>query len=159
MPIIVIETKINAPIEICFDLSRSIDLHILSTRQTNEIAIEGKTSGLINLNEFVTWEANHFHIKQKLSSIITEYQSPFYFKDEQLKGAFKYFKHEHIFIEFENYTLMKDIFEFDSPFGFFGKIANFVLLKKYLSRLLIKRNLVIKDFAESGKYKEILKNN
>ena len=79
MPRIVIETKIYAPIEICFDLSRSIDLHVVSTSQTNEIAIEGKTSGLINLNESVTWQATHFGIRQKLSSIRTEFQSPIYY--------------------------------------------------------------------------------
>ena len=158
MPRIVIETKIYAPIEICFDLSRSIDLHVLSTSQTNEIAIEGKTSGLINLNESVTWQATHFRIRQKLSSIITEFQSPIYFKDEQLKGAFKYFKHEHFFSQHQNYTLMKDVFEYESPLGIFGKIANFFLINNHLKQLLIKRNQVIKEYAENGKFKEILKN-
>lgn len=158
MPRIVIETKIYAPIEICFDLSRSIDLHMLSTSQTNEIAIEGKTTGLINLNESVTWQATHFGIRQKLSSIITEFKSPYYFKDEQLKGAFKYFKHEHIYSEQENYILMEDVFEYESPFGIFGKIANFFLINNHLKQLLIKRNQVIKEYAENGKFKEILKN-
>ncbi len=157
MPTIVIETKINALITLCFDLSRSIDLHIVSTSKTNEIAIAGKTSGLINLNETVTWQATHFGVKQKLSSIITEFKSPYYFKDEQLKGPFKYFKHEHIFIEQENCTLMKDIFEFESPFGILGKIVNFLILKNYLKKFLIQRNLVIKEIAEKGEFDYLLK--
>jgi hypothetical protein len=61
-------TIINAPIEICFDLSRSIDLHQQSTQQTHEKAIAGRTTGLIELNEFVTWQATHFLITQKLTS-------------------------------------------------------------------------------------------
>ena len=44
-------TEINAPIEKCFDLSRSIDLHLESTKQTGEEAIAGRTSGLIELGE------------------------------------------------------------------------------------------------------------
>lgn len=60
MPKIELTTEINAPIEICFDLSRSIDLHQLSTAKTNEKAIKGVTAGLIGPDESVTWEAVHF---------------------------------------------------------------------------------------------------
>ena len=77
MPIIELRTEINANIEIVFDLSRSIDLHKISTEYTNETAIAGKTSGLIGLNESVTWRAKHFWIYQKLTSKITEF-NPLY---------------------------------------------------------------------------------
>ena len=60
--------ELNADKEIVFDLSRSIDLHKLSTVHTNETAIAGRTSGLIGLNESVTWRAKHFGIYQKLTS-------------------------------------------------------------------------------------------
>lgn len=50
---IVLTTSIKADIAICFDLSRSIDLHQISTATTNEIAIDGTTSGLIKLGEHV----------------------------------------------------------------------------------------------------------
>jgi len=63
MPTIKLETKIKSGINICFDLSRSIDLHQISTVKTNEKAIDGRTKGLIDLNEFVTWRATHFGIK------------------------------------------------------------------------------------------------
>lgn len=64
MPRIVLKTIIRAPIDRCFDLSRSIDLHKVSTEQTNEEAIDGVTSGLISLDESVTWRAKHFGIDQ-----------------------------------------------------------------------------------------------
>jgi hypothetical protein len=48
-----LETLVFAPIDRCFDLSRSIDLHKISTSHTNETAIAGVTSGLICLNEQV----------------------------------------------------------------------------------------------------------
>lgn len=73
MPIIKISLFIKAPIQVCFDLSRSIDLHMESTSHTNERAIKGRTSGLIELGETVTWEATHFGIRQQLTSIITEF--------------------------------------------------------------------------------------
>ena len=118
MPLIELQTKIKSTIEICFDLSRSIDLHKISTAHTKEKAIDGVTAGLINLNEFVTWQAVHFGVKQKLTSKITAFKRPFHFRDEQVKGAFKFIIHDHYFTIKNDVVIMKDVFSFQSPFGF-----------------------------------------
>ncbi|MEO9258524.1 MAG: SRPBCC family protein [Crocinitomicaceae bacterium] len=97
MPKIEITTEINSKIDICFDLARSIDLHKISTKKTNEEAIEGKISGLIGLNEYVTWQATHFGVKQKLTSKNTVFERPHYFVDEQIKGIFKSIRHKNDF--------------------------------------------------------------
>ena len=148
MAIIVLDTIINAPIEKVFDLSRSIDLHIESTKQTGEKAIAGRKSGLIELGETVTWRAKHFGIWQNLTSKITDYTYPTFFADEMVGGAFKSFRHEHHFSVAENGTLMRDVFMFESPLGALGKLGNFLFLKKYMTDLLVERNRVIKNAAE-----------
>ena len=150
MPTIELFTQINAPIEIVFDLSRSIDLHMESTKQTGERAIAGRTSGLIGLGETVTWRAKHFGIWQNLTSKITEYKYPDYFVDEMVSGTFKSFRHEHHFSTIDGQTLMKDVFVFESPFGLFGKFFNWLVLKKYMTGLLVERNRVIKEAAETN---------
>lgn len=157
MPTIYLETIIKADIKICFDLSRSIDLHQLSTAKTNEKAIAGVTSGLININETVTWEAVHFGIKQQLTSIITQFNRPFHFRDEQLKGAFKYFIHDHYFKAFEGKVLMIDRFDFSSPYGVFGNIFDKLVLTNYMRSFLLERNQVIKEFAETDKWNSLIK--
>jgi len=86
MPVIQLQTVINAPINVVFDLSRSIDLHKISTAHTNEQAIAGKTSGLISMSESVTWKAKHFGVTQLLTSKITAFKSPHYFVDEMISG-------------------------------------------------------------------------
>ncbi|HVX28420.1 MAG TPA: SRPBCC family protein [Parafilimonas sp.] len=156
MPTIELTTFIRSDIYVCFDLSRSIDLHVLSTTQTKEKAIAGRTNGLINLNEFVTWEAIHFGIKQQLTSKITEYNRPFYFRDEQQKGAFNSFLHNHYFEKKNDLVVMMDALHYTSPFGLAGKIFNALILTGYLKKLLVKRNQLIKEFAESGEWKKIL---
>jgi ligand-binding SRPBCC domain-containing protein len=156
MPIIQLETEINSTIEICFDLSRSIDLHKISTLKTNEIAIDGVTEGLICYNQSVTWQAKHFGITQRLTSKITAYDRPSHFCDEQVKGAFKKIKHDHYFTIINGKVLMTDKFLFKSPFGILGKIFNKVILTRYLKGFLVERNQTIKDFAESEKWKEVL---
>jgi ligand-binding SRPBCC domain-containing protein len=155
MPKIELRTEINAPKKIVFDLSRSIDLHKISTKHTNEEAIAGVTSGLINLNETVTWRAKHFGFYQILTSKITEFKQPNFFSDEMVEGAFKSFRHEHHFENIDGATIMIDHFIYISPFGILGRIADFLFLKKYMTNLLEKRNSTIKEFAESDKWKKI----
>jgi ligand-binding SRPBCC domain-containing protein len=143
-------TTINAPVQRCFDIARDIDVHVASTKHTGEQAIAGRTSGLIELGETVTWRAKHFGIWQNLTSIITDFNSPHFFADEMVAGAFKSFRHEHYFIGDDKQTVMRDVFIFESPFGLLGKLANWLFLKRYMTNLLVKRNLVIMEVAEKG---------
>lgn len=156
MPTIQLETFIHAEIEICFDLARSIDLHTISTSKTNEKAIDGRTKGLIEANEFVTWEATHFGVRQKLTSKITAFEKPFHFRDEMLKGIFKSIKHDHYFERKKDGVLMKDVFIYEAPLGFVGKIVEQLILTNYLKKFLIERNTIIKEYAETDLYKSLL---
>lgn len=156
MPILEHSLEIAAPIERVFDLSRSIDLHQISASQTGERAIAGKTEGLIELGESVTWRAKHLGVWQHLTSKITALDYPDYFSDEMQKGAFASFKHEHFFTTTSRGTLVKDRFDYRSPLGILGKMANALFLKRYMHNFLYQRNLIIKRYAESELWKEIL---
>ena len=147
MPIINLHTEIKAEKEVVFDLSRSIDLHKISTEQTSEEAIAGKTSGLIGLHESVTWRAKHFGIYQNLTSKITKFDRSNYFVDEMVKGAFKGFVHEHHFSKIHTGTLMVDV----------GNLADTLFLKNYMTALLTERNRVLKEFAESKKWETLIR--
>lgn len=148
MAYIQLETFIKAPAQLCFDLSRSIDLHQESMQQSAERAIAGVTSGLIKEGETVTWEARHFGIRMHMTIGITAMQFSYYFRDEMLSGPFKRLWHEHLFWEEKDGTMMVDDFEFASPLGLLGKLADRLVLKKYMTHLLMKRNSLIKRVAE-----------
>ena len=149
MPRFILTTHIKAPIEVCFDLARSIDLHLETMQHTSEIAIAGVTSGLIGLDETITWKARHFGIMMKLTSKITECSSPEIFADEMVAGPFKMLQHRHVFEQKEGYTLMIDEFIYESPLGILGKVADMLFLRKYMQNLIEHRNQVIKQKAES----------
>ncbi len=142
-------TKINAPKQIVFDLARNIDIHQNSTSKTEEKAISGTTSGLIHLNETVTWKGKHFGVYLTHTSKITEMDLYDYFVDEMIKGNFKSFKHEHSFIEKNGKTVMIDNLMYKTPFGIFGKLFDKLMLKKHLTNFLETRNKVLKKLAES----------
>lgn len=157
MPKIELETVIQTTnIKRVFDLCRSIDLHILSTERSNEKAIAGKTSGLISKDETVTWRAKHLGIYQTLTSIITDCDSPVFFADEMVKGAFKSFRHEHNFSQKNETVIIKDIFEYQSPLGATGRFVDFLFLKNYMKHFLVERNQMIKKYAESDLWKSVL---
>jgi len=149
-------TVINAPVERVFDLSRSINLHKISTAHTNEQAIAGVTSGLINEHETVTWQGKHLFKVRKFTSKITSMKKPLLFIDEMTQGDFKSYKHEHHFKSVNNGTVMIDLVEFEAPYGSLGQFVNKVYLKKYMQRLLEHRNKIIKEYAETQKWKVIL---
>ncbi|MDR7129791.1 ligand-binding SRPBCC domain-containing protein [Algoriphagus sp. 4150] len=156
MPRIEIRTEIKADIQLVFDLSRSIDLHKISTEHTNETAVAGITSGLIGMNESVTWRARHFGVYQTLTSRISDFNHPIFFADEMVSGAFRSFRHEHHFIDSSGVTIMTDIFDYRSPMGILGVLADNLFLKKYMTKLLVERNRIVKEFAESDRGRELL---
>lgn len=149
MPTIILKTLINAPIGHCFDLSRNIDLHLQSMKSSKEIAIAGKTSGLINLHESVTWRAIHFGMLFKMTTRISKLEYPTFFIDEMITGPFKKLHHQHRFKITGLQTEMTDIFEFQAPFWIFGQLAEKIFLKNYMLKLIKKRNKAIKCQAES----------
>ena len=149
MTTINIITKVNAPIQKVFDINRDIDIHQQSASKTNEIAIAGITSGLINLNETVTWRGKHFGIYLTHKSRITSMSFYDYFVDEMEEGKFKSFRHEHFFEEQDGITTMTDKLCYETPFGFFGQLFDYLFLKKYLTHFLLERNQVLKELSEN----------
>ncbi len=148
MPRIELQTEIAAPIETVFDLARSIDAHVASMTESRERAIAGVTSGLIGLDDDVTWRATHFRIPFTMTSRIVVMDVPTYFVDEQIRGPFARFHHEHRFISVGEATQMIDIIDYSSPFGVLGRSADRIGLERYLRDLIRTRNQHLKAAAE-----------
>ena len=45
---------------------------------------------------------------------------------------------------------MTDIYAYTSPLGMFGKLADTLFLKDYMTALLVERNKVVKQYAEDA---------
>jgi ligand-binding SRPBCC domain-containing protein len=156
MALITLMTEIKAPIERCFDLSLSVDIHVRSTARTGERAVAGVTSGLMEYGDTVTWRAKHFGITQDLTSTISFYDRPRMFVSEMTKGAFKKLHHEHLFEVRGPITVMIDRFQIEAPFGILGKIFMSLILKRYMQGFLEERNQTIKSIAESHEWRRYL---
>jgi ligand-binding SRPBCC domain-containing protein len=149
-------TFVEAPPQRVFDLSRSIDLHQRSLGHTGETAVAGRTSGLIGLGETVTWRARHLGVTQHLTSRISGYDRPRWFRDEMVRGAFAWMVHDHRFEAADGGTLLRDLFRFAAPLGPLGRIAEAVLLRRYMTRVLDARNAALKRIAESDEWRRFV---
>jgi ligand-binding SRPBCC domain-containing protein len=155
MPIVHLITRIRAPARRCFDLARSVDLHTASTAHTGEQIVAGVARGLMGPGDQVTWRARHFGVWQRLTSRITAYDPPHHFRDSMVRGAFARFDHDHWFREQAGVTEMRDEFDYTSPLGPLGRIADLVLTG-YLRRFLARRNAEIQRVAESDEWRALL---
>jgi len=139
MQTIRVETWVDASVERCFDAARDLDLHVKSMAHTGEEAVSGRTTGLIELGEEVTWRARHFGVRQHFTSKITAFDRPRFFQDSMQRGAFRTFVHDHYFEPENRGTRMIDVLTFSAPFGILGRIAEKLVLRRYLTRLLARR--------------------
>jgi len=139
---------VDAPIELVFDLARDVGAHVASTPGTEERVIAGKTSGLLDLGDEITWEARHFGVMQRLTSRMTILDRPRHFRDSMVRGAFRRFDHDHFFAPEAGSTSCRDIFDFDAPLGPLGRLAEVLVLERYMRRFLETRLVVLKELAE-----------
>ena len=153
MAVLRVMTMVNAPATRCFDLARSVDLHVRSAEGTGETAIAGTMSGLLELGDQVTWRGKHFGIWQTLTSKITVFDRPRHFRDSLVEGAFARLDHDHLFEWAGDLTQMTDVFQYSAPLGPVGRVAELLFLNRYLTRFLRERGLIIKKVAESDDWK------
>jgi ligand-binding SRPBCC domain-containing protein len=135
-----LETDIAAPIERVFDLARDIDVHQESMAAIGERAIGGRTSGLIEPGESVTFKARQFGLTWSMTSRITTFDRPDWFVDEQVTGPFAGWRHEHRFEAIAGGTRMIDDWEHAAPFGVIGRIVDALVLQRRMRQLLEPRN-------------------
>ena len=145
MPRIELTTAVLATPERCFELSLSVDAHRSSMSDSGERAISGVTSGMMGRGDSVTWRARHFGIPFTMTSVISQYDAPHRFVDEQESGPFRRWWHEHRFEAVADGTLMTDVVEFESPAGPVGRLVNALVLTRYMTKLLEHRNAWLVD--------------
>ena len=152
-------TLIDAPIERVFDLSRSIEVHLLANVHENEqaLAVGGLTTGLVGLGEQVTWRAKHFGLWHDLTSKATVVRPPTYLQITMVEGVFRSMQADHLFRSLPSGTTeLKDTFAIAAPLPILGPIAEALFLRRYMIGLNRERNAVIKQLAESDGWQRYL---
>ncbi|GAB3879157.1 SRPBCC family protein [Kibdelosporangium lantanae] len=142
-------TAISAPPPRVFDLSLEVGIHTASMSASGERVIGGVSSGQMKLGDTVTWQATHFGLRWRMTSGITVHNPPGHFVDEQVSGPFKRWYHAHYFEpDGSGGTVMRDVIDFTAPLGPLGRIAERLVLNRYMPTLIRTRNNHLKAAAE-----------
>lgn len=147
----VLERTIAAPVERVFALSLDVGVHVDSMVTHDERIADGVRSGRMTEGDTVTWDARHFGIRFRMTSLVFDVDAPHTFSDRQIRGPFAEFRHRHTFEPApaptpgtperpgEHATLMRDEIVFRSPFGPIGRIVDALVMRRYLVRLIQQR--------------------
>ena len=149
MGAITVETRIRAPIELCFDLARDVTAHAESAAFSSErVVAPGRTQGLLELGNLVAFEGRHFGMTQRFVARITALDRPNSFVDEMVEGAFKWLRHVHEFESNDELTIMRDRLEWKAPFGFIGDLADVLFVSRHMRWFVATKQRALKQIAE-----------
>lgn len=149
MKTIRLETRINAPVERCFKLSLSVDLH--ASRRS---ARERTTRAMLGVGDTIAWASRHFGLRFRYTTLIDRCRAPMYFREVMVKGMLRSFEHEHHFAVINEGTRMRDELRFSVP----GPLAWAIepVLRRHLIKLLKRRNDILKQTAQSAAWRRYL---
>jgi ligand-binding SRPBCC domain-containing protein len=153
---VVLHTRVAAPPERVFDLTRHIGFHTVCYRHARERAVAGCTDGLIGPGETVTFRMHDFAVPHEMTVLITEFDRPRHFRDTQTDGVFARFDHDHHFEARDGVTVMTDVFDFTPPFGPLGRLLERMFLKRRIAASMRRRNETLRRCAESEGWREYL---
>lgn len=84
---------------------------------------------------------------------ITQVYEPVWFLDEQRKGPYRMWRHQHIFKEADGGVEMEDIMDYAMPFGLLGRLVHFLVVAKKLEGIFDFRREALEKIFNSKKGK------
>jgi ligand-binding SRPBCC domain-containing protein len=149
---IIVETVIAAPSEVVFDLARDVSAHTASAAFTRERAIPpGRTNGLLELGDTVTFQGVHFLLSLRFTARIVEFDPPRRFVDELVRSSFRKLRHVHEFDERDGKTVMRDTLDWISPLGILGRIADALFVTRHMRSFVTRKQAALKEMAEGDR--------
>lgn len=152
--VVVVETSVALPPDLgrplLFELALDPDVHAAGQSRHRERVSSRTGAGHLRLGDEVTFEARHLGMQWSMTARVTALDRPVRFVDEQVRGPFAAFRHEHLFEAAGDRTLMRDVFGFRLPGRWLGRIAAGAVAAPYLRRLLRKRGEHLRRLAESS---------
>jgi ligand-binding SRPBCC domain-containing protein len=146
-------TQVNAPIERCFLLALSAALR---QEAVGSEPASGRTTGLIGLNDRVSWAKGLFGWGARQENIVDTLREDLYFREVSTADSAGRFEHDHHFAPMNDGTRIRDEIVCSAPEGFKGRILERFFLRSRMTEYLKRRNAIIKRAAESEEWHRYL---
>ena len=86
-------------------------------------------------------------------TLITDFEPPHMFVDQQIKGPYTMWHHTHTFQKVDGGVEIKDRVVYSIPFSILGRLLNFLWIRKDLENIFNYRKKVIDELFENYDYK------
>ena len=141
------EQKINKPIEEVFSFfSKPENLALITPPKLN-FKILTPTSIEMKEGQLIDYTIKLYGFEVRWRTLITEYEYPKKFIDQQIKGPYSMWHHVHTFYDHGDYVHMVDEINYSISFGLIGRLINKLLIKKDLIEIFdYRKNIIDKHF-------------
>lgn len=139
--------RIPIDIETAWDFfSSPNNLSKITPKKMNFRIISDLKDGKMFPGMFIVYKVSPvFNIPITWVTEITQVSEKKYFIDEQRIGPYKLWHHEHHFNEIEGGIEMSDLLYYSLPFGFIGKIVNFLFVKRQVTGIFNYRENILRE--------------
>jgi ligand-binding SRPBCC domain-containing protein len=145
---IITKQYINKPLDVVFQFfSKPENLEMITPESLSfniltPISIRMETGSLID------YTIRLFGIPIHWRTLISDYEPPFRFVDQQIKGPYTFWHHTHTFQAVEGGVEIIDKVKYSLPLGWLGTLAHSIWVRKDLEKIFKHRKTVIQNYFE-----------
>ncbi len=139
---------INKPLEVVFEFFSKPENLEMITPKSLSFNILTPTPIKMEKGSLIDYTIRLFGIPIHWRTLISDYEPPFRFVDQQIKGPYTFWHHTHTFELVEGGVEIIDQVKYSLPLGWLGTLAHAIWVRKDLEQIFEYRKTVIQNYFE-----------
>ena len=139
---------INKPLDVVFEFFSKPENLEMITPKSLSFNILTPTPIKMGKGSLIDYTIRLFGIPIHWRTLISDYEPPFRFVDQQIKGPYTFWHHTHMFQAVEGGVEIIDQVKYSLPLGWLGTLAHAIWVRKDLEQIFEYRKTVIQNYFE-----------
>ena len=140
---------INKPLEVVFEFFSKPENLEMITPKSLSFNILTPTPIKMEKGSLIDYTIRLFGIPIHWRTLISDYEPPFRFVDQQIKGPYTFWHHTHTFKPVEGGVEIIDQVKYSLPLGWLGTLAHAIWVRKDLEKIFEYRKTVIQHYFDT----------
>ena len=145
-----INTKqyINKSLDVVFEFFSKPENLEMITPESLSFNILTPTPIKMEKGSLIDYTIRLFGIPIHWRTLISDYEPPFRFVDQQIKGPYTFWHHTHTFQQVDGGVEIIDKVKYSLPMGWLGTLVHSIWVRKDLEKIFEHRKTVIQDYFD-----------
>ena len=139
---------INKPLDVVFEFFSKPENLEMITPESLSFNILTPTPIKMEKGSLIDYTIRLFGIPIHWRTLISDYEPPFRFVDQQIKGPYTFWHHTHTFQQVDGGVEIIDKVKYSLPMGWLGTLVHSIWVRKDLEKIFEHRKTVIQDYFE-----------